>query len=176
MTLGDILSSEVLLKSVGVMGLLLGAKRAAEKSNSESRTNESPVHQATSREQLRNQYGLRAVDAREEGFGVSQLPERVYGFTYAPLGETPVFAKHAFQSFEVHKLPNGEATLLAFVTPPDASAIRDGQRELSVRLYPEAWDDATEMVAIPYSRLFSKRLLPSRERGGWIEATVSAAG
>ena len=68
------------------------------------------------REELRRAHQVRPLAGDEEGRPLSKLPAGVYGFTYAPLGEVPLFERHAWHSFEVHKTADGEAHLLVFVT------------------------------------------------------------
>ncbi len=127
------------------------------------------------RDRLRREHDLRTISDAEEGYAASKLPVGVYGFTNAPLTESPLFAKRAHHSFEVHKTADGECRLVVFVTPPEAAAIRSGDRTLELHLYPDAWENATEPLSIPYRRLSTKKLLPSREPGNWITATVFPA-
>jgi hypothetical protein len=124
------------------------------------------------REQFRTQHGVRLVTEAEEGGGLSRLPAGVYGFTYAPLSESPLFRRNSYHSFEVHKGADGQWRLVAFVAPADAEAIRTGQREVRARLYPDSWNAATDLVVISSSRLRAKKLLPSREPGNWVAVTV----
>ena len=127
------------------------------------------------RDELRRAHGVRLVTIKEEGSGINRLPAGVYGFTYAPLGETPLFERHAFHSFEVHKTADGESRVLVFVTPVNAEALRSATAPLDVHLFPDAWEEATELVSIPMSRISSKKLLTSREPGNWVAATVYPA-
>ena len=75
------------------------------------------------REQLRNEYKLRPLNGSEEGQGIATLPNNVYGFSYAPTTETPLFARKSYHSFEVQKLSDGIAYVVAFVTPTDAERL-----------------------------------------------------
>jgi hypothetical protein len=172
MTFGEFLWDTVLLQSIGVVGLLFGRKHTAQ----------TPAHAliggphqpaaASPRERIRTEYQLRALNAQEEGLALRHLPVGVYGFTYAPLSEAPLFRDQRFHSFELHKPGNGRAHLLAFVTPSEAGAIALGAHEIEVRIYPDVWEDATEMVSIPVERLRSRKMLSSREPGNWISCTV----
>ena len=50
--------------------------------------------------------------------------QRMYGFTYAPLTESPVFAKDHYGSFEVHKAADGTERLIGFVSASDVARLR----------------------------------------------------
>lgn len=127
------------------------------------------------REQLRQTHQVRLVTDSEEGKGISNLPVGVYGFTYAPIGELPLFGRRAFHTFEVHKTAQREWHLLVFVTPREAEALRSATGPVEMRLFPDAFEDATELVSLPASRIASKRMLTSREPGNWVAATVHPA-
>lgn len=68
---------------------------------------------AATREAIRESHQVRLIDRADEGEAAHKLPNGIFGFTFAPLTETPVFAKHSHQSFEVHKLPDGELCLIS---------------------------------------------------------------
>lgn len=127
---------------------------------------------AAKREELRREARLRLVTGAEEGCSAGRLPGGVYGFTYAPLSESPLFSKHSFHSFEVQKLQTGECRLVVFATPEEASRIRSATDCISVHVYPAAWNEATELLALSLGRLTTKKLNPSREDGNWLEVTV----
>ena len=70
-------------------------------------------------EELRTQRGLRLVTEAEEGAPLDGLPNGVYGFTYSlGLGSTPLFGKHTFQAFELHKLHDGSVGVAGYVDEP----------------------------------------------------------
>ncbi len=127
---------------------------------------------AVKREELRRERGLRLVTAEEEGSSAGRLPCGVYGFTYAPLSGSPLFAKHSYHSFEVQKLETGECRLVVFVTPHESARIRTASEGIAVHVYPAAWQEAIEIVALSLGRLATRKLNPSRENGNWLEATV----
>ena len=127
------------------------------------------------RDRLRRENRVQLVNAQEEGSGVSRVSNGAYGFTYAPLAESPLFAKRDHHSFEVHRLPDGSVRVIAFVSAADAERIRAAREEFETRIYPDTFADATEMIAIPVERLHTRKMLPSREPGNWIAATVYPA-
>ena len=127
------------------------------------------------REKLRREHRVRLVTVKEEGNRISWLPAGVYGFTYAPLGETPLFERRAFHSFEVHKTADGESHILVYVTPAHAEVLGAATAPVDLHLFPDAWEEATELVSIPVSRISTKKLLTSREPGNWVAATVYPA-
>jgi hypothetical protein len=89
------------------------------------------------------------------------------------LTESPLFAAPTYRSFEVHRTAGADCLLICFATPEDAAAIRAVEKAVEVRLYPDAYNDATELLAVSYSRLTAKKLVTSREPGNWVAATVS---
>ena len=124
------------------------------------------------RDRLRRDHRVRLVTAEEEGYGVNRLPAGVYGFTYAPLGEMPLFRKESYHSFEVHKTSDGQWHLIAFVTVGEADAGRAARSQLEIHLYPDPWNESTDMVSLAGDRIAARKLLPSREPGNWIAVTV----
>ena len=97
---------------------------------------------AETREAIRAAHQVRLIERADEGKAAHKLPNGVFGFTFAPLTETPLFAKHSHQSFEVHKLPNGELRLVGYVSPANET-----------RLYPDAWGDAVKLVSVRVAAL-----------------------
>ena len=119
--------------------------------------------------QLRAGHQLRLVESSEEGFACEQLPNGVYGFTYAPQeAAIPLFSKKTWHSFEVHKLPDGSQRLVGFVSPRDAELIRGGLH-VEVTLFPDPWKDSIELVSVPMSRMVPSRRGPSREGGNGLK-------
>jgi hypothetical protein len=120
-------------------------------------------------EGLRMRHELRPLTAEEEGFATNHLPNGVYGFTCAPSEElVPLFAKKTWHSFEVHKLPDGSEHLIGFVTPQEADAIRKGLPG-HVELFPDPWEQSSELVSIPRSRMAPSKRGPSREGGNGLK-------
>ena len=60
-----------------------------------------PLSADQARERNRAAHKVRLITSREEGRGFAKLPTGVYGFTYAPAPETPLFVKHSFGAYEV---------------------------------------------------------------------------
>ena len=80
-------------------------------------------------EGLRAAHQVRIVSAQEEGTGIKQLPNGVYGFTYSPgLDSAPLFATRVFRSYEAHKLPSGEVTLIGFASADALIRIPEGAK------------------------------------------------
>jgi hypothetical protein len=133
-------------------------------------------------QELRARHGVRPLKPEEEGSAVAKLPNGVYGFTYAPgAPEVPLFSKHNYHSFEVHKAADGTEYVLGFVTPPEASEIAaleiaasqaaapDGAR---MRIYPAPWETAQTLVAAPASRMVAAKRMP-REDGNPLPFTLA---
>ena len=126
------------------------------------------------REQLRSEQKLRPLRNDEEGAAVAALPSGVYGFTYAPATETPLFARKSYHSFEVHKTGDGTAQMIAFVTSTDAARIQAHEDEIDVTIYPDPYENATEMVIIPFDRVLSSLYKPIRYDGNAVPVKLAA--
>ena len=126
------------------------------------------------REQLRNEYKLRPLNGSEEGQGIATLPNNVYGFSYAPTTETPLFARKSYHSFEVQKLSDGSAYVVAFVTPTDAERLRERNVEIDVTIYPDPHEEADTMVSIPFDRVLTNLYKPVRRDGNAVPIRLAA--
>jgi hypothetical protein len=126
------------------------------------------------REQLRGEHNLRPLENSEEGTGISKLPAGVYGFTYAPATETPLFARKSYHSFEVHKMKDGKAHIVAFVSPEDAERIKSHEEDVDVTVYPDPYEKATAMVIIPFDRVLSSLYKPIRYDGNAVPLKLAA--
>src|SRR5690349_1994128 len=107
-----------LLAQLGIVGLLLTRK----KDKLDPRpAPEPPLPPAdpgeTTRATLRASHGVRELAPELEGVALEHVPAGLYGFTYAPLTESPLFAKQTTGSFEMHRALDGTAFLVAYVTP-----------------------------------------------------------
>jgi len=127
-------------------------------------------------EALRQRKQLMPVGPELEGTPLAALPESIYGFTYSPLNEsTPLFKKRTFQSFEVHKLPDGHVQLLVYVSPQQAGQIKSAKEPLDVNVYPEPHGEATELIELPLDRI-ARAKPSSRQDGNFIPVHLDAAG
>jgi hypothetical protein len=132
----------------------------------------SEIKSANTIEQLRTLHQVRLVENAEDGSAAAALPNGVYGFTYAPAeAAIPLFAKKSWHSFEFHKLRDGSEHLVGFVTAREAELIRQG-RQAEVVLFPEPWEDATELVSLALSRIVPTRKGPAREGGNGLKLEV----
>ena len=122
-------------------------------------------------EQLRAQNGLRALEIAEEGSAAERLPNGIYGYTYSPSEAVPLFAKKTWHSFEVHKLADGSRYLVGFVTRKEAASIRSGA-QAEITLFPDPWEDATELVSVPFDRAIPAKKGPSREGGNGLKVAI----
>jgi hypothetical protein len=115
---------------------------------------------------LRTSRNLRALENDEAGSAIPALPAGIYGFTYSPnFEQTPLFQNKSFQSFEFHKLADGSVELVGFMTSSDAQRLRSGDANVEVRLYPDPWQDAQELVTVPMDRITRSTRRPARENG-----------
>lgn len=125
------------------------------------------------REQLRSEHQVRLIAPDEEGHAFDRIPNGVYGFTYAPATETPVFLRQSYHSFEVHKLAGGAGFLLVHCRPDDVAKLKAGGGPVQVTAYPDPWQDATEPVAVPMHLIVSSLYKPVREDGNAIPLKLS---
>ena len=171
MTIAGLFCTAVFLPAIGVMASALSRPNSAEDTRDRNDESLTGHGQRALRPGLRDELeDLRAlhqvslVDEKDEGSDVAHLPGGVYGFTYSPLQDTPMFRKKAKQSFEVHKLADDGVHLIGFLTESQAARVAIMSEELEVRLYPEPREEAFCAASIPVSRILSSRG-PSRSDG-----------
>ncbi|MBK5290830.1 MAG: hypothetical protein JJE04_03925 [Acidobacteriia bacterium] len=129
----------------------------------------------TQQEALRASKQLRPLLVEDEGVPLSLLPDNVFGFTFSTLNEsTPLFIRRAFQSFEVHKLMDGEIHLLGYLTAEQAGTVQSGGEAVECNLYPEPREKSDQLVEIPVHRISKARQL-SRTDGNYMPIRVEAA-
>ncbi len=106
------------------------------------------------RQALRLRHRVRPLTDTEEGTGVHRLPGGVYGFTYTPgVHDSPLFTTPRRRTFEVHKLDDGAAVLLAFAPPEAVAQWKDARDRLTLHLFPDPAGPAQVLIAIPYARI-----------------------
>ena len=108
---------------------------------------------------LRREHNVVLVTAAQEGFAAEKLPDGVYGFTGSPALASPLFAARHYRDFEVHRLPNGVTAVIGFVHPREAAQLTraDQLEPVTITLHPEAEDEATTIVSLPYDRVLHHR-------------------
>ena len=127
------------------------------------------------RKRIRAENALRGLRTEEEGWGIAKAPSGVFGFTYAPGTETPLFVRRSYHSFEVHKLADGSAQVIGYVTKDEAEALSK-RDSLDIRLYPDPHGDATELVVIAFDRLMNSSFRSTREDGNPLPLQVGGRG
>jgi hypothetical protein len=138
-----------------------------------SRVTYTNVQDVPEQEGLRAAHQVRLVSAEEEGTGVNLLPGGVYGYTYSPaLDGAPLFASRAFRSYEVHKLPSGEITLIGFTTSDAARQLTTAPQDVTIQVQPHPEPDQDTLVEIPYSRIRAHRQYAAPNTHGF-SATVA---
>jgi len=101
----------------------------------------------------------------EIGLPLARIPEGAYGFTTsAATSEIAVFREPVFRSFEVHRLPGGVVQFIGYVTQQDHLALTAGTEPVTINLYPDPVETASNLVAVPVSRIDRKRP-PLRDAG-----------
>lgn len=109
------------------------------------------------RQALRAQHRVRLVEPSEEGFGIDQLPDGVFGFTYSPAIAAPLFATHRYRTYEMHRLAGGEALILGFVPAAEAVRLRSATAPVDIALFHDVEGEADTLIAVPYSRIVHHR-------------------
>ena len=130
-----------------------------------------PLSQDQARERYRLEHQVRLVSPADEGTSFSHLPAGVYGFTYAPATETPVFQRQSYHSFEVHKLLDGSGEMIAYCTQQDAAQL-NAAGEFEITVYPDVWESATVPVSIPFDRIQTSLYKPVRRDGNAIPLQI----
>ena len=109
---------------------------------------------------------------REAGAGVAHIPTGVYGFTYSPQQEAPLFQKTMYRIFEVHKLRDGSVEVIGFVTEQEAASISASRETIGVTVYPDSQGDSVRAVSIPMSKVLEIKG-PLRDRGYELKIELS---
>jgi len=124
-------------------------------------------------EGLRAAHQVRLVSTAEEGTGLKALPGGVYGFTYSPALEgAPLFGTRAFRSYETHKLPSGEVTLIGYASAEAARQLTTAAQDVTVQVQPHPEPEQDTLVEIPYSRIRTHRQYAAPNQHGFT-ATVA---
>jgi len=73
------------------------------------------------------------------------------------LESAPLFATRVFRSYETHKLPSGEVTLIGFASADAARQITTAPQEVTIQVQPHPEAEQNTLVEIPYSRIRTHR-------------------
>ncbi|HXG91443.1 MAG TPA: hypothetical protein VNN73_03620 [Blastocatellia bacterium] len=168
MIVTDLICDGVLLPAIGVMGLMLAARAKSAKEEIPAQTNKtdevSNAPESDEREALRASHQVKLLEEKQQGFGVDNLPGGVYGFSFSPHNEAPLFQNKLFRNFEVHKLADETVHFIGYVSEDDAARLSNQNDYAEVILYPDKWQDALKIVSLPRARLL-KTKGPSRDEG-----------
>lgn len=105
-------------------------------------------------EDLRTKHQVRLVTDEEEGTGIDRLPAGVYGFTYSPAADNyPLFVKQELNAYESHKLPDGSALLLGYLTQEETDTLIATKESAVIHLFPNPQGQATSLVVLPIARV-----------------------
>ncbi len=122
---------------------------------------------------IRAENNVRIIEEKETGLPISELPNSLYGHSYSPSFDNPIplFSKTSFQSFELHKLANGEVVILGCVTKDAAAKFASGEF-VSLQLFPEPYADAVSPITLNYKYVIRSNNKVSRHNGNYIEFDV----
>ena len=117
------------LPAVGVLDLVFTRNRKADEPPARPETDPPDNHR--DRANVRKLHKVALVPANLEGFSIRDVPNGLYGFTYAPANDDAgLFRSRMFQSFEMHKGADGNVYVLGFVTPETACRMEHASRVL----------------------------------------------
>lgn len=156
------LCDAVLLPAIGLVGVMMAFAKPAETTVATL-----PETDRTEDEDLlalRARHQVKLVEENDVGFGVDSLPTSVYGFTWSPHVEAPLFRMRGFQSFEMHKLADSSVEIVGYVNESDAARLSDVKDYMDVTVYPDKWKEAVKLVSIPRDRILRSKG-PSRNEG-----------
>lgn len=80
---------------------------------------------------------------------MASLPNGVYGFTYSPGMEAPLFSLDKYHSFEIHKLADGSVRIIGYVTAEKLAQLNNSNDVLEMQVFPGPWGNADKMAVIP---------------------------
>ena len=127
------------------------------------------VKVAEGRDTLRRQHGVQLVQGEAEGDILKYARGGIYGFTYAPQTlDCGLFAKNPYLSFEMHKLASDAIKLLVVVTPEMKQKIDAATGVVEISFYPDAYANASELMALPYQNLKHLKA-PNRDEGNKVK-------
>lgn len=129
---------------------------------------------ARERETLRASHGVQLVQGVDEGDILKYARVNIYGFTYAPQTlDCGLFTKNPYLSFEMHKLADNSIKLLVAVTPEMKEKIETAIGLVEIELYPDAYRNASELIAIPYESVRHLKA-PNRDEGNKLKGFYQA--
>jgi hypothetical protein len=105
------------------------------------------------------------VQPHEEGTAAAVLPQGTYGFTGSPGLAAPLFAVRRYRNFEIHNY-SGDVAIIGFISPRDAARLANQGEAIEVTIYPDAEGEATELVAVSYTRITQHRQYAIRNAPG----------
>ncbi|MGE3276493.1 MAG: hypothetical protein AB7O67_15375 [Vicinamibacterales bacterium] len=123
------------------------------------------------REALRKAHQVRLIEPAEEGCGIKDLPNGVYGYSYSPVLAAPLFRTFRYRTYEMHRLADGRAVILGCVSSAEAQALANATGPVVLHIFYDRDADADTMVVIPYDRIRHHRQYSVRNTAG-IELTV----
>jgi hypothetical protein len=124
---------------------------------------------AQARQAFRSQNGVQLVQGEAEGDILKYARGGIYGFTYAPQTlDCGLFAKNPYLSFEMHKQADNSIFLLVVVTPEMKAKIEGASGPVEIAIYPDAYQTASELMALPYGKLQHLKA-PNRDEGNKVK-------
>ncbi len=107
---------------------------------------------------FRERHQVRSLRDFEDGLDLSRAPNGVFGFTVPWIigPRSPMNQERGGTAvLELHKLANGSAQLIAFVSQADALRIEGRNGAIEVSVFPDPWKEAATAVSIPLNAISS---------------------
>jgi len=124
-------------------------------------------------EAIRKEHALRELNEVESGDGIDNLPNGVFGFTYSPAQENfPLFNRRDLRSYEGHKLSDGSAILLGFLTADEKKSFDTTSGNETIHLFAEPEGEANLLVRVPMTRVLGSVEHSQRGNKG-VELSIS---
>ena len=79
----------------------------------------------------------------------------------------PLFATRVFRSYETHKLPSGDVTLIGFASADAARQLTTAPQEVTIQVQPHPEPEQNTLVEIPYSRIRTHRQYAAPNQHGF---------
>jgi hypothetical protein len=174
MAVTEIICGGVLLSVIGVIGIAISRPEKAEEETPDAKKSTDSEESHVEMEALRARNKVRRVEDNEEGTGVDRLPRGVYGFSFSPHQEIPLFRRKMFRSFEVHKLADGTVHLVGFVTEKEYMRLAPSNGQVEVMLYPDPYEESMKVASVALDRV-ARATGPSRDYGNFLKLEIGPA-
>ena len=129
-------------------------------SESQSPESEIVLESQKALQSLRKKNNVRPLHDLENGLDLSKLPNGIFGFyiPWADFNSDITLDQHSGGTavVEFHKLLNGQLVIVGFVSQENILRLQATTTNVSIKFFPEPWEEAHTIIAIPVDRVLSK--------------------